>query len=105
MRNQSLKRQRRNQRIIANRQGDITCSAETEALRAELQDAVARAVARLPESQREVLLLAHYEGMPLIEIARLTSLDLGAVKSRLQRARASLKTMLGAYTPDLEKKR
>jgi RNA polymerase sigma-70 factor (ECF subfamily) len=104
VRNQSLKRLRRNEQKIANHQDDIS-SPETEALRTELQDAVARAIVRLPETQREVLLLAQYERMPLAEIARAMSLDLGAVKSRLQRARASLKTMLAAYTPDLEKKR
>ena len=43
---------------------------------------------QLPEAQREVLILAHYEQMPLAEIARVMELELGAVKSRLQRARA-----------------
>jgi len=74
-------------------------SPGTELLRAELRAVVARAVMQLPETQREVLILAHYEQMPLAEIAQITALELGAVKSRLQRARASLKELLAAYAP------
>jgi RNA polymerase sigma-70 factor (ECF subfamily) len=70
-----------------------------------MEDVVARAVMELPETQREVLILAHYEQMPLAEIARVTDLDVGAVKSRLQRARAGLKETLAAYAPGLERKR
>jgi RNA polymerase sigma-70 factor (ECF subfamily) len=58
----------------------------------------------LPETQREVLILAHYEQMPLAEIARVMALDLGAVKSRLQRARAALKETLAAHASRVERK-
>jgi RNA polymerase sigma-70 factor (ECF subfamily) len=54
---------------------------------AELEDTVARAVMRLPENQRAVLILAHYEQMPLAEIAQVMEVEVRAVKSRLQRAR------------------
>ena len=63
---------------------------------------VALAIGQLPEGQREVLLLAHYEQMPLAEIAEVMQLELGAVKSRLQRARAGLRETLAAYAPNLE---
>jgi RNA polymerase sigma-70 factor (ECF subfamily) len=66
-------------------------------LRAETSDLVARAVMQLPDTQREVLILAHYEQMPLAEIARVMEIEVTAVKSRLQRARASLKETLAAY--------
>jgi RNA polymerase sigma factor (sigma-70 family) len=57
---------------------------------------------QLPETQREILILAHYEQMPLAEIAQVTALELGAVKSRLQRARAGLKESLAAWAPTPE---
>lgn len=69
-----------------------------------MQDIVARAVTQLPDTQREVLILAHYEQMPLAEIAQVTALGVGAVKSRLQRARASLKESLAACSPAQETK-
>src|SRR5581483_10430972 len=64
-------------------------SPESETIRSETEQAVARAVGRLPESQREVLILAQYEQLPLAEIAELLEIEIGAVKSRLQRARAA----------------
>jgi len=56
--------------------------------------AVADAIATLSPLQREALILFQYEGMTLDEIARLTGVDVGAVKSRLYRARETLKTIL-----------
>jgi RNA polymerase sigma-70 factor (ECF subfamily) len=106
VRNQSLKRRRENG--PAGEEGPDAGhdrSPESDALRTELEDVVARAVLQLPETQREVLILAHYEQMPLAEIARLTALELGAVKSRLQRARASLKETLAAFAPGPERRR
>jgi RNA polymerase sigma-70 factor, ECF subfamily len=106
VRNQSLRRLRKND--LAGEAGlnpKNDHSPESEAMRTELEDVVERAVMQLPETQREVLILAHYEQMPLVEIARVTALELGAVKSRLQRARASLKETLANYSPDLERKK
>lgn len=77
---------------------------ERECYAAELKQVVARAIRQLPEGQREVLVLAHYEQMPLAEIAEILRIEVGAVKSRLQRARASLREALAAYGPSLERK-
>lgn len=74
-------------------------SPEDDTLRAEFEHAVARAIHRLPPGQQEVLILAQYEQMPLAEIAGLLDIELGAVKSRLQRARATLKDALAEYAP------
>jgi RNA polymerase sigma-70 factor (ECF subfamily) len=100
VRNQTLKRHRQSQRTDGDApdQADSR-SPETEAMRAELKDTVARAVLRLPENQRAVIILAHYEQMPLAEIAEVMEIEVGAVKSRLQRARAVLKEALVAYAP------
>jgi RNA polymerase sigma-70 factor (ECF subfamily) len=102
VRNQSLKRRRKDDRNGFHAGHGL--SPESEILRTEMEDAVSRAVRELPETQREVLILAHYEQMPLAEIARVMDLELPAVKSRLQRARAGLKETLAAYAPGLERK-
>jgi RNA polymerase sigma-70 factor (ECF subfamily) len=77
-------------------------SPESEALQAEMTGVVGRAVGELPETQREVLILAHYEHLSLAEIGEVMGLDVGAVKSRLQRARASLRETLAAYATKTE---
>jgi RNA polymerase sigma-70 factor (ECF subfamily) len=60
----------------------------------ERSETVARAIAALPPLQREALILAEYEEMPLEEIARAVGAELAAVKSRLHRARENLRRML-----------
>jgi RNA polymerase sigma-70 factor (ECF subfamily) len=100
VRNQALKRQRHRAQAVEDAGDPVDCrSPETEAIHAELEDTIARAVMRLPENQRAVLILAHYERVPLAEIAQVMEIDVGAVKSRLQRARASMKEALAAYAP------
>jgi RNA polymerase sigma-70 factor, ECF subfamily len=60
----------------------------------ELADMVGDAVQALPPLQREVLILAQYEGLSLEEIAGSVEADVGTVKSRLHRARENLRRML-----------
>jgi RNA polymerase sigma-70 factor, ECF subfamily len=60
----------------------------------ERAEIVARAVAALPASQRETLILAEYEDLSLEEIGCATNASLPAVKSRLHRARENLRRML-----------
>ena len=104
VRNQCLKRYRKKAPVAGpvSEQGSNS-TPEREVLRSELETAVTRAVTALPETQRAVLVLAHYEQMPLAEIAQVMGLDLGAVKSRLQRARANLKETLAAHAPGMER--
>lgn len=52
------------------------------------------AVLRLPPDHRTVVTLFYYEDMPLSQIARTLGVAQGTVKSRLSRARESLKRML-----------
>jgi RNA polymerase sigma-70 factor (ECF subfamily) len=102
IRNQALKRLRRREQEMATEVVDHR-TPETEALRDEMAKAVASAIAQLPETQREVLLLAHYEQLSLAEIAEITQLEIGAVKSRLQRARATLRETLAVYALQTER--
>ncbi|HEV2847071.1 MAG TPA: sigma-70 family RNA polymerase sigma factor [Thermoanaerobaculia bacterium] len=48
--------------------------------------ATRRAIAKLPENQRVVLVLARFEGLPYREIAEVLGITEGAVESRLVRA-------------------
>jgi len=66
-------------------------------LEAELSTQVAHAVAKLPEFQREVVILFEFEGLTLAEIAVIAKVDVGAVKSRLYRARQQLRNALTPY--------
>lgn len=101
VRNQALKRRRHRDETATDAPDPVERrSPETEAIRGEVEDAVARAVMHLPENQRAVLILAHYEQMPLAEIAAVMEIEVGAVKSRLQRARASMKELLAVYACD-----
>lgn len=100
VRNQALKRQRRRETAVAEPPGPAPQSSpETRLLGLELAAAIERAISGLPFNQREVLLLAHYEQFALADIAQLLDLDLGAVKSRLQRARTSLRALLADFAP------
>jgi RNA polymerase sigma-70 factor (ECF subfamily) len=99
VRNQALKRLRR-PAVPADAQAPPT--PERECYDGELKQVVAAAIGQLPEGQREVLLLAHYEQMAPAEIADILEIELGAAKSRLQRARASLRETLAAYAPHPE---
>jgi RNA polymerase sigma-70 factor (ECF subfamily) len=54
----------------------------------------ARAVGKLPENQRRLVLLFHVSQLGYEEIASLTLLPIGTVKSRLHRARLALRVIL-----------
>ena len=56
-----------------------------------------RAMRRLPEEFRTVLLLAEVEGLPLEEVARVMACPVGTVKSRIFRAKERLRALLRDY--------
>jgi RNA polymerase sigma-70 factor (ECF subfamily) len=55
---------------------------------------VREAVQSLPPLQREAVVLFEYEGLTLEEIAGVSGVDVGTVKSRLHRAREKLRHLL-----------
>jgi RNA polymerase sigma-70 factor (ECF subfamily) len=71
--------------------------------RRETSEIVAGAVRSLPPLQREVLVLAEYEGLALGEIALAVGSETGTVKSRLHRARENLRRMLAPLRDRIEK--
>jgi RNA polymerase sigma-70 factor (ECF subfamily) len=62
--------------------------------RGDVGEMVGRAVQALGPLQREVVILAEYEGLTLAEIASAVDAEVGTVKSRLHRARENLRRML-----------
>lgn len=54
-----------------------------------------RAIAALPEEQREVILLVGLEGMRYEDVAKILAIPLGTVRSRLSRGRAMLRRLMG----------
>lgn len=62
----------------------------------EIQERVGRALAELPEKYREVILLRDVQGLAYEEIEQVLGIPGGTVRSRINRARASLQERLGA---------
>src|SRR6266496_4061083 len=62
--------------------------------RAEWDDMVRWALARLPAESREAFLLKHVEELEYEDMARLTGAGVSALKMRVKRAREQLQTML-----------
>jgi len=64
--------------------------------------AVEAAIARLPDEQRRVFVLAQIHEQPLEEVAKVEGIPIGTVKSRLHRARAQLALALGPILSKME---
>jgi RNA polymerase sigma-70 factor (ECF subfamily) len=69
---------------------------EEYALRQELNEVIQSGIETLPADQRVVLVLSDVQGFSYQEIADITGVSLGTVKSRLSRARARLRDYLVA---------
>jgi RNA polymerase sigma-70 factor (ECF subfamily) len=54
-----------------------------------------RALARLPDEQRQVILLVGMEGMRYEEVATILGVPIGTVRSRLSRGRETLRGLMG----------
>ena len=80
---------------------DVTAVEPGEALlHQEMQEAIDRAMDKLPERQRMALVLRRFEHMPYEEIAEVMGLTISSVKSLLFRARLQLREELRAYLED-----
>lgn len=71
--------------------------AEGEAMDNELRVAIEQATASLGDDYREVFLLKDVEGLSYEEIAEITGASVPAIKSRLHRARLSLRAAIDAF--------
>jgi RNA polymerase sigma-70 factor (ECF subfamily) len=82
-------------------EGDVELQIEDESAsphelteRAEREVRFERAVSRLPEYQKAMIVMYHAENMSYEDMAAALDLPIGTVKSRLNRARLSLREML-----------
>ncbi|ACK73496.1 RNA polymerase, sigma-24 subunit, ECF subfamily [Gloeothece citriformis PCC 7424] len=66
----------------------------------EFYEQLRLAIADLPEAFRTTIVLREIEGMAYEEIAEITGVSLGTVKSRIARARAKLQSVLQPYLGD-----
>lgn len=60
----------------------------------DLKDRLEKCIKKLPESQRMMIILRDIKGFTYMEIAEIMKMNLGTVKSKINRARASLKELL-----------
>ncbi|HEY1410459.1 MAG TPA: sigma-70 family RNA polymerase sigma factor [Promineifilum sp.] len=74
---------------------------EAHRQRVELALAIERCLKTLPEDQRIVTVLGDVEGYDYQEIASITSVSLGTVKSRMSRARSKLRDCLQSIGGEL----
>jgi RNA polymerase sigma-70 factor, ECF subfamily len=73
---------------------DMDASPHMQLEQGERERRIEKAVSRLPEYQRALVVMYHSELMNYEEIASAMDLPVGTVKSRLNRARLSLREML-----------
>jgi len=79
---------------LADERAAPTESVEDLVARREMSDAVARAMAELPEEQRAAILLKEYHGLTFQEIADMLGCPLSTVKTRLYQGLSVLRRRL-----------
>jgi RNA polymerase sigma-70 factor, ECF subfamily len=89
------------------RLSDLRSSPHDHAVRRELNSLLIRAIMQLPPGQRTVLVMCDIEGFEYHEVADMTGLALGTVKSRLSRARTKVRGVLvqKGFSPSVPSRR
>ena len=87
----------RRRNYIASRQSDLGLApSPNQTARLELRD-LERALAKLPEEQRSVILLVGLEGMDYAEAAAVVNTPVATVRSRIARGRQTLRKTTGLF--------
>jgi RNA polymerase sigma-70 factor (ECF subfamily) len=73
----------------------LLARAPQQGRRLELRD-LGRAIAKLPDAQRSVILLVGLEGMSYGEVAAVLDVPVGTIRSRLSRGREALRRLTGS---------
>jgi RNA polymerase sigma-70 factor (ECF subfamily) len=85
--------------LAASATADPAPDPEVAVMTAELRQALEAGIAELPRPYRIVLVLRDVEGFSAEEVAEILELSVPAVKSRLHRARLSLRQQLAEHRP------
>ena len=72
-------------------------SPDQPVLDAETHELIEQAIGKLPETYRDVYVLADVEGMPNADIAEMLGMSVAAVKSRLHRGRLLMRDALAPH--------
>jgi RNA polymerase sigma factor (sigma-70 family) len=94
-----LLRDRRRERLVAEPPSAGGLDVQADALEALEARLVRNAIAKLPAGQRQAVLLFYVAGLTQAEISAQLGIAVGAVKTRLHKARASLR---GHLSPHME---
>lgn len=76
---------------------DSSAMPHEKVLSDEMNEVIRQAMMKLPEQFRTSIVLREVEGLSYEEIAVLTNVEMGTVKSRIARARSKLQEMLRPY--------
>ncbi len=76
---------------------DTSPGPDRQAVTNRLRDDLERAIANLPDNQKEVFLLREYGGLKFDEISEIVGAKVGTVKSRMRYALESLQQSLSGY--------
>jgi RNA polymerase sigma-70 factor, ECF subfamily len=99
--NEYINRTRRTRRernhMESERYNSAPMFSPNQSARLELHD-LERAIAKLSEEQRAVILLIGLEGMGYEEVAAALSIPVGTVRSRVSRARETLRMLTGRFS-------
>ncbi len=75
----------------------VEAGPESELERRSLRDALERALAKLPDAQREAFLLKHVQELSYEEMAEVVDASVSALRMRVLRAREMLQALLGEH--------
>jgi RNA polymerase sigma-70 factor, ECF subfamily len=91
----TVRREMRDSATVDIEQMSSTLAATTDPTGRRQLAELDRALAHLPEEQREVILLVGLEGMAYESAAQILGVPIGTVRSRLSRGRDSLRELMG----------
>ena len=75
-------------------EAEVVSDAASDAFRSEQRDVVNSALAQLPDEQKQLLLLAYFDGLSQSEIAARVGAPLGPVKTRMRTGMLKLRELL-----------